>query len=153
MVLDGTAPFLSTSPITIGHEAVGEIVELGVLVKHLGFSVGDKIGFLNGLRACQNCAGCAQFYGFCQDERFRMQGFATDGFMAEYVIVDPKVAFVMPTDIDVVRMAPLCCAGITAYNSMTKAQLQPGQWVAIVGCGGLGQLGMSDRVKTVQAFP
>ena len=138
-MIEGNAPFSTADPVTIGHEAVGEVVEMGKDAK--GFSIGDKIGFLNGLRACWNCEGCDRHYGFCQGGKFQMQGFSCDGFMQEYCLVDPKAAFVLPDGIDVVRTAPLCCAGITAYHGVKKAQLQKGQWLAVVGCGGLGQLG------------
>jgi propanol-preferring alcohol dehydrogenase len=145
MVVDGTAPFLpDDGAVTIGHEAVGEVVEVGSDVPTFG--VGDKVGFLNGLHACWECEGCRRHYGFCRSPRFRMQGFAVDGFIAEYCLVDPKAAFRLPPGIDVVKTAPLCCAGITAYNGVKEANLQPGEWLAVVGCGGLGQLGTSNLV-------
>lgn len=126
--------------VTLGHEAVGEVVELGKDVK--GFSKGDKIGFLNGLRSCWECDGCQTHYGFCTRGKFVMQGFSSaDGFLAEYCVVDPNAAFKLPEGIDVVKAAPLCCAGITAFNGVKNAELQKGQWLAVVGCGGLGQLG------------
>lgn len=64
MVLDGSLPIQSKVPVTIGHEAVGEIVSLGESVT--GFSKGDKIGFLNAWHACWDCEDCARHYGQCQ---------------------------------------------------------------------------------------
>lgn len=37
------------------------------------------------------------------------------------------------------RAAPLFCAGITAFHSVDSCELKPGQWLAVIGCGGLGQ--------------
>ncbi|KAI1625632.1 chaperonin 10-like protein [Exophiala viscosa] len=139
LVLHGT--YQLPQPTTLGHEAVGEVVELGSDVS--GFKVGDKVGFLNGLRSCWKCDGCKVHYGFCRSEKFTMQGFsAADGFLAEYCLVDPNAAFNLPDGIDIVKFAPLCCAGITAYNGVKKADLKPGQWLAVIGCGGLGQLAL-----------
>ncbi|KAF2965193.1 hypothetical protein GQX73_g8394 [Xylaria multiplex] len=104
------------------------------------------------------------------------QGFHTDGFFQEFVLVDYHNAVVLPPEIDVRRASPLFCAGITgklpcvrwdyshmayhfnrvpyfptaeiptretnpnvAFNAIDSCELQPGQWIAIVGCGGLGQ--------------
>lgn len=146
LVIHGTYPL--TQPVTLGHEAVGEVVRSGSNVR--GFRAGDRIGFLNGLRACWKCDGCKVHYGFCQADKFLMQGFSTaDGFLAEYCIVDPSAAFKLPDGIDMVKTAPLCCAGITAYNGVKKSELKPGQWLAVVGCGGLGQLGEEEAAFTV----
>ncbi|KAJ3570541.1 hypothetical protein NPX13_g5694 [Xylaria arbuscula] len=57
----------------------------------------------------------------------------------EYVLVDYRNAVVLPPEIDVRRASPLFCAGITAFNCIDSCELQPGQWIAIIGCGGLGQ--------------
>jgi alcohol dehydrogenase, propanol-preferring len=70
-----------------------------------------------------------------------MQGWALDGFMQEYCIVDHKTAFVLPDDLDAKKAAPLTCAGITAFNAVRRPGLKEGQWLGVVGCGGLGQLG------------
>lgn len=43
-------------PITLGHEATGQIVELGPNVK--GFNVGDKVGFLPAMNVCYECMPC-----------------------------------------------------------------------------------------------
>lgn len=64
-----------------------------------------------------------------------------DGFLAEHCIVDPKAAFLLPDGLDTSRAGPLLCAGITAYNAVKRPGLKEGQWLAVIGCGGLGQLG------------
>ncbi|EXJ65470.1 hypothetical protein A1O7_01811 [Cladophialophora yegresii CBS 114405] len=145
LVLHGKAPFTEDKAVTIGHEAVGEVIEIGRDVKDI-FKVGDKVGFLNGLRACWKCEGCAKYYAFCEAGKFKMQGFACDGFLQEYILVDPNAAFVLPSGVDPRKFAPICCAGITSYNSVKVAKLEKCQWIGMVGCGGVGQLGIRYAV-------
>lgn len=60
--------------------------------------------------------------------------------MQEYIIVDYRAATLLPDGLDASKAAPLFCAGITAYNAVRKPELAEGQWLAVVGCGGLGQM-------------
>lgn len=69
-----------------------------------------------------------------------MQGFTIDGYFQEYVIVDRRAAMVLPEGLDAKTAAPLFCAGVTAYHGVDDCQLKPGQWMAIIGTGGLGHL-------------
>jgi propanol-preferring alcohol dehydrogenase len=38
--------------------------------------------------------------------------------------------------------APLFCAGVTAYHGIADCELLPDSWVAVIGCGGLGHMGI-----------
>lgn len=71
-----------------------------------------------------------------------MQGFTIDGYFAEYTVVDYRSALLLPTSLDPVAAAPLFCAGVTAFYAIHDLQLPPGSWVAVIGCGGLGHLGI-----------
>jgi D-arabinose 1-dehydrogenase-like Zn-dependent alcohol dehydrogenase len=71
-----------------------------------------------------------------------MQGFSRDGYFQEYVVVHARNAMVLPDGVDVAEAAPLFCAGVTAYHGVEDCELQPGQWMAVIGCGGLGHLGV-----------
>jgi alcohol dehydrogenase, propanol-preferring len=79
-----------------------------------------------------------------------MQGFSMDGYFQEYVVVDYRSAMVLPAELDPKIAAPLFCAGVTAYNGVYDCELKPGQWMAVIGCGGLGHL-VSELVKDVLA--
>jgi len=138
MLLNGSLP-TPPKPTSIGHEATGEVIYVGPKAKG-GFKVGDKIGFINAYGACFNCKGCACHYVYCSSPKFQMQGFAIDGFFQEYSIVDPSTAIVLPQGMDATKSAPVFCAGITAYHGVVRAGLQPGETLAVMGCGGLGQL-------------
>ena len=37
-------------------------------------------------------------------------------------------------------MAPILCAGVTTYKGIKETEAKPGEWIAISGIGGLGQL-------------
>lgn len=75
-----------------------------------------------------------------------MPGFAVDGFFAEYAVVPYQNAMVLPEKLDPVAAAPLFCAGVTAYHAIDDLRLPAGSWVAVVGCGGLGHLGIKYAV-------
>lgn len=85
-----------------------------------------------------------------------MHGFSTAGHFADYSVSDYRNAMVLPAGIDMISAAPLFCAGVTgklnlasnqhkliksAYHAVDQCDLAKGQWVAVVGCGGLGHLG------------
>lgn len=65
-----------------------------------------------------------------------------DGGFAQFARIDARVATRIPDSIDFVSAAPLFCAGATVYGALMAADLKKGQWIAIVGCGGLGHLGV-----------
>ena len=71
-----------------------------------------------------------------------MQGFGVDGYFAEYAVIDYHNACVLPRELDPVAAAPLFCAGVTAFHAIDDLKLEPESWVAIIGCGGLGLLGV-----------
>ena len=46
----------------------------------------------------------------------------------------------LPAGTDPYAMAPILCAGVTTYRGLKRTGARPGQWVAIVGIGGLGHI-------------
>lgn len=65
-----------------------------------------------------------------------------DGYFAEYAVIDYHNAIVLPSSLDPVAAAPLFCAGVTAFHAIDDLKIPAGSWVAIIGCGGLGLLGI-----------
>ncbi|KAI1265192.1 hypothetical protein F5Y18DRAFT_387726 [Xylariaceae sp. FL1019] len=125
--------------LTMGHEGAGVIEKIHASAEGKGFKVGDVIGFNYFLGCCFECDGCMVHNVWCENGTPLTQGLQTDGFFAEYTIVDYHNAIVLPKELDVKKASPLFCAGITAFHAIDSCELQPGQWIAIVGCGGLGQ--------------
>ncbi len=125
-----TAPAL----FILGHEGVGRVVTLGENVT--GWRIGDRAGAAWIHSTCGTCAEClAEEESFCQTHI--AQGFNVPGTFAEYVIADASFAARLPED-DAADLAPILCAGLTAYGALRRAEVQAGETVAIFGCGGLG---------------
>ncbi|KAG7112752.1 Alcohol dehydrogenase 1 like protein [Verticillium longisporum] len=124
--------------MTIGHENTGTIVAMGKNFR--GFEIGDKVGCLGCSSACYECEGCQVHNLFCDKGTQRLHGFQTAGHFAEYSVTDYRNAMALPDGMDMATAAPLFCAGITSYHCVKGCNLVRGQWIAIIGCGGLGHL-------------
>ncbi|KAF2808073.1 GroES-like protein [Mytilinidion resinicola] len=133
---------LGSNPcVTIGHEGSGFVVASGSA--DLGFKAGDKVGFLCAVDCCFDCYACRNVHNsWCVTGNTKMQGFTVDGYFQEYVCVDARAAMVLPEGLDVYKAAPLFCAGVTAFHGVEDCHLEEGKWMAVVGCGGLGHLGI-----------
>lgn len=125
---------------TLGHEGAGYIEKVHDSVANRGFAVGDRIGFLYIIGCCFECEGCRIHNLHCETGKQLLQGFSTDGFFAEYAVVDEPNCIHLPASIDVKTAAPIFCAGITAFHAVDNAELKEGDWLAVVGAGGLGQI-------------
>lgn len=128
----------SDNPVTLGHEAAGVIVAVGSKTK--GFRIGQEVGFLPATNCCYECEGCQVHQMWCE-KGCKMPGHAADGFFQEYIAVDWRNAIVLPKGLTALEAAPLFCAGVTSYHGVDDCGLKPGQWMAIIGVGGLGHLG------------
>ena len=106
-------------PVTLGHEGVGYIESIHPSAEGKGFKVGDAIGFLYIVGCCYECEGCMIHNLHCTSGKQLLQGFMTDGFFAEYAVVDWQNAIVLPKNLAVERCAPLFCAGITGKRPFT----------------------------------
>ena len=129
----------------LGHEGIGRVVATGPGVDR--FVTGDRVGVPWLHDTCGTCDEClAGQESFCQ--RQRAHGFDVDGGFAEYVIVDANFAVPLPDGADAVSLAPLMCAGVTAYSAIRRAELKPGMRCAIFGCGGLGLYAIQIAVRS-----
>ncbi|KAK4986288.1 hypothetical protein LTR66_004447 [Elasticomyces elasticus] len=141
MLFNGSLPS-GDRPITMGHEGVGYVERCGANVK--GYKKGDRLGFLYIKGCCYECKGCLVHNLNCERGTASIQGFGCDGFFAEYAAVDYHNAIILPENLDMKTSAPYFCAGITgrstAFHGVDSCGLKSGQWMAIVGCGGLGQM-------------
>lgn len=71
-----------------------------------------------------------------------MLGLTINGGFAQYMKADARVVAKLPDNISFAEGAPLYCAGATVYGGLLAVQPQKGQWIAMVGIGGLGHLGV-----------
>lgn len=127
-------PSSAPSPFILGHEGVGIVAQVGPGVSN--WSVGDRAGAAWLHNTCGTCAECSDGEeSFCQHQT--AHGFNVPGTFAEYVVADSHYAARLPEG-DAASLAPLLCAGLTAYGAIRRAGLQSGETCAIFGCGGLG---------------
>lgn len=133
----GDWPDKPVLPRIPGHEAVGEVVQLGAGVDEL--AVGDRVGVPWLHRACGRCEQCLSGWETLCDKQVRT-GYDVDGGFAEYVCADAKFVAHLPDGLDYLHAAPLICAGLTVYKGLMMADADPGDWVVILGVGGLGHL-------------
>ena len=127
----GPAPL----PMIMGHEAAGEVVEVGPEV--LDFRSGDPV-VVNFYVTCGRCRHCRQGRDtLCQESR--QHGFNIDGGFAEYMKTRAANLCKVPDQLPLEQACTLACAVSTAYHAVTgRANIQPGTAVAIVGVGGVG---------------
>ncbi|GAB0116125.1 alcohol dehydrogenase catalytic domain-containing protein [Acidisoma sp. 7E03] len=124
-------------PLIPGHEVVGEIVAQGPGVH--GPAVGATVGVAWNGGACGHCRACLEGEEtICAEAEGT--GFSRDGGYAEYIVARAAFVVELPKDIDLARFAPVLCAGVTTYRGLKRAGLKPGAFVAVIGCGGLGQM-------------
>jgi uncharacterized zinc-type alcohol dehydrogenase-like protein len=132
-------------PLTVGHEIVGTVAEVGPDVT--AHNVGDRVGVGVMVGSCRECANC-----LAGQEQYCLVGFVgtfgdvdrdgsiTQGGYSERIVVDEHFVLRMPESIPVEAAAPLLCAGITTYSPLRHWKVGPGSRVAVVGLGGLGHM-------------
>lgn len=120
-----------------GHEAVGDVVDLGPGVDQL--AIGDRVGVPWLHRACGRCEQCLSGWETLCANQIR-SGYDVDGGFAQYVVAEVAFAARLPGSLDYVAAAPLMCAGLTVYKGLMMADADPGDWMVVSGVGGLGHL-------------
>ncbi|EEI18710.1 Alcohol dehydrogenase 1 [Lentilactobacillus hilgardii] len=121
----------------IGHEGVGKVIQVADDVDSL--KIGDRVSIAWFYRGCGHCEYCTTGREtLCRN--VQNSGFSVDGAMAEQVIVPADYAVKVPEGLDPVEATSLTCAGVTMYKALKVGETRPGQWVEVVGAGGLGNL-------------
>ncbi|KAF6832938.1 alcohol dehydrogenase, propanol-preferring [Colletotrichum plurivorum] len=141
-VQEGVYASAGAKPGFVGsHEPVGTIVKLSAEAEKKGWKVGDHVGSINTYGCCGACNSCNHGKQLC-DNLTGMLGLTVDGGFAEYMKADARVICKVPESIPWAEAAPLFCAGATVYGALAAADPKPGQWLAMIGIGGLGHLGV-----------
>ncbi|MFT8744670.1 MAG: alcohol dehydrogenase AdhP, partial [Lentilactobacillus hilgardii] len=121
----------------IGHEGVGKVIQVADDVDSL--KIGDRVSIAWFYRGCGHCEYCTTGREtLCRN--VQNSGFSVDGAMAEQAIVPADYAVKVPEGLDPVEATSLTCAGVTMYKALKVGETRPGQWVEVVGAGGLGNL-------------
>lgn len=133
----------STRPnFGLGHEAIGEVVEVGREVKRL--KVGDQV-MLPASTGCGKCSYCAiGLVGKCEGAGMRVYGIGDvlDGCQAEAIIVPTGDfnAIPIPDGVTPEQALMLTDALPTAYLGCINGDIGPGKSVVIIGLGPIGLL-------------
>ena len=120
-----------------GHELSGVIVAKGKEVS--SFKIGDRVT-LPFVCGCGHCVYCEEGNPQVCDFQFQ-PGFTHWGSFAQYVAINyAEMNLVkLPDQIDYNTAAILGCRFATSFRAvMGQGRIQPAQWIAVFGCGGVG---------------
>ncbi len=168
-VIDGSRP--RPMPMVLGHEACGEVIELGADVRD--FAVGDRVVF-SFVPLCGHCDPCASGRpALCEPgalangaghllgggRRWHDDGtdmlqhhLGVSGF-AEFTVVAARSAVRVDPDLAPEIAALFGCAVMTGVGAVVNtARVQPGESVAVFGMGGVG-LAALIGARAASAYP
>ncbi len=133
------ADFGDKTGVTLGHEGIGVVREVADDVTSL--KVGDRVSIAWFFEGCGHCEYCVNGREtLCRE--VKNAGYSVDGAMAEQCIVTADYAVKVPDGLDPAAASSVTCAGVTTYKAIKEAKIKPGQWIAIYGLGGLGNLAL-----------
>jgi L-iditol 2-dehydrogenase len=122
-------------PLIVGHEASGEVVELGPATTWP--PRGTRVG-IEAVTGCGQCFHCTRgSYNLCQE--WHHIGLTRAGVLAEFVVVPATSLLPLPDDMTLESAAflePLA----TAVHTLERVRPAPGTSAAIIGPGPLGLL-------------
>ena len=175
---DGFIPTLTPGDI-LGHEFMGEVVEVGPEVKNL--KIGDRV-VVPFTISCGNCFFCKeQLWSLCDNSNpnawlaEKMYGYSASGLFgyshiyggyaggqAEYVRVPFADVGPIKIESDLQDEQVLFLSDIfpTGYMAAENCNIRPGDTIAVWGCGPVGQFAIrsafllgAERVIAIDRFP
>jgi L-iditol 2-dehydrogenase len=127
-------------PIIMGHEASGEIVQVGDAVTD--WQTGDRVAF-DSIVFCGNCGPCKKGRtNLCVDRRVigvSCDDYRRHGAFAQFVSLPQHVLFEIPDGVSYEQAAfgePLA----VAMHAVKRVQLQGGESALVIGAGLIGLL-------------
>lgn len=124
-------------PHVPGHELAGVIAAVGKGVQRWQPGARVTVPFACGCGYCEQCSSGNQ--QVC--DNYFQPGFTDWGSFAQYVAVRyADVNLVeLPDEIGFIEAASLGCRYATSFRAVaTQGRVQPGEWVVVYGCGGIG---------------
>jgi S-(hydroxymethyl)glutathione dehydrogenase/alcohol dehydrogenase len=148
-VISGALPM--PPPAILGHEGAGIVEAVGTEVQ--GLQVGDRVigSFIPACGACWHCLRdeshlCENTYSVMASPRatrgdgtplMAMTGLGT---FADMMTCDEMSLVKIETDVPDEQLALIGCGVTTGVGAaLNTARVQPGDTVAVIGCGGVGQ--------------
>ena len=136
-ILKGDVPTVAPGRI-LGHEGVGEIVQVGEAV--MAFKPGDRV-LISCISSCGKCDACRRgMYSHCAAGGWIL-GNRIDGTQAEYVRTPhaDTSLYHAPAGVDEDALVMLSDILPTGFEcGVLNGKIQPGSSVAIVGAGPIG---------------
>ncbi len=177
-MFDGYAPGMGKGDI-LGHEVIGEVVQVGEGLT--GIRPGDRVVAAFAI-ACGRCAYCQQgLFSLCDNSNPNaalaeqafghspagMLGYThlTGGYaggQAEYVRIPYADVGLLkvPGNLRDEQLLPLADVLPTGYQAAEQCNIQPGDTVAVWGCGPVGQMAIksayllgAERVIAIDRLP
>jgi 2-desacetyl-2-hydroxyethyl bacteriochlorophyllide A dehydrogenase len=139
---EGTQPFFAY-PRILGHELAGELVDFD---NAPGFTKGETVTFIPYFY-CGTCIACRSGKQNCCAD-IKVFGVHIDGGMAEYVSV-PSYSLIHGEGLSEDELALVEPLAIGAHG-VRRADVQPGEFVLVVGAGPIG-LGIMEFARIAGA--
>lgn len=122
-----------SAPVVLGHEFSGTVTEVGAGVTDL--AEGDRVA-IEPVYRCGECEACEMGrYNVCAKVGFH--GLSTDGGMAEYTVVDARMAHKLPDGVST-ELGALVEPMAVAYHAAKKGEVRPDRTALVFGAGPIG---------------
>jgi fructokinase len=148
--------FLAETGVIMGHEAVGEVVQVGSGVTMV--QPGSRV-IANPTLYCGRCEPCRRGrLNFCLNKTGNELGIDRDGSYAEYLLLEEQFLHPIPDDMSydrAVLVEPMACV----LNNLDAARVGPDDTVTVLGGGPIGVLvGLAadhygSRVRLLETDP
>jgi len=127
-------------PVIMGHEAAGEIEEIGNNVN--GWSVGDRVTFDSTIY-CNECVYCRKgMVNLCNNRRVlgvSCADYRQDGAMAEYIVIPQHILYRIPDHVSF-EQASMVEPLSVAFHAVGLTPLKINDSIVVVGAGMIGLL-------------
>jgi len=119
-------------PLILGHQVIGEIVEIGSKVRS------ELLGRIVGVPwlywSCGKCRYCLNgLENLCINAIFT--GYSVDGGYSEYMKAKIDYIHEIPVGLDVLHAAPLLCGGAIGYRAFKMSKVKSGDRIGLFGFG------------------
>ena len=143
----------SIYPMVPGHEIVGRVSKVGQKVTN--FKEGDLAGIGCFVDSCRTCPSCREgLEQYCEVHNVATYNSTemdrktpTYGGYSNRIVVDEQYTLKVSPSLDLARVAPLLCAGITTYSPLRQWNVGAGHKVGVLGLGGLGHMAVKLAVS------
>ncbi|WP_123619211.1 NAD(P)-dependent alcohol dehydrogenase [Halorubrum sp. CSM-61] len=130
--------YVVESPIVLGHESAGEVVETGANIS--GLESGDRVTLEPGV-PCRRCAHCKRGdYHLCEEVEF-MATPPHDGAFSEFVAWPADYVYELPETVST-KEGALCEPLSVGIHACRRGDVGTGDSVLIAGAGPIGLLAM-----------